>query len=867
MKLTRYALGLLAGLIIGSFIAGTCSAAASTRRTTPATHPPGPATQAVTAATRPATQTRPARVEDALAAAVKEALAGRFLQATKALRITAKAAPDNAAAAAALDLLDRHLSRSNRSRTEQRREYTEAVRRVRHGMLAEQYLPKLAKAKVDQKLRKKISAVVSAYGEIGSCEGLMDADTKAANKLCDEATRALEQTDAALKGTLKALKGDTSQYAKVLDGLVAALKRQLNACRQVWHDAKTDTAHERAETADKLKPLEDELALAVADLEVMTAMKPWRIALSQGRLAKQLAGKGEEYSRQEWYKSLLADSQAQANKAVADARWFDALMAYAGLEELLTGIDSKKEQFYKDKVKEARRHVRMLRLYGDEDESRTASKPTTGPSDTEATWHEMSAGIDAKMVKKAIEKLNDFYVVPVDYKKVSRGALLSVHVLGKTPQAAKSFPLLGDKDRQQRFVKAIEAQLAAIDRRNGVDQLDLSLALHTVLSVSEDTVKIPTRVLAMEFADGLLDELDRFSSMIWPDDVADFRKHTMGQFFGVGIQITKKPGEPLKVVTPLVGSPAFRAGIKAGDTIIAVDGRATEDRSVDRLVRMITGKKGTKVVLTISRPGLIKPMDKAIIRDEIHIRTVKGWRRIRNGKWDHCIDPKAKVGYIRISQFTDTTARDLAEALTKMQEGGMKSLVLDLRFNPGGLLRAATKVADQFLAGGRIVSTKGRQVRRTEVNASPSGKFLKGGLAVLINEHSASAAEIVAGAIKDWRRGLIVGQRTFGKGSVQNVIPIREQRSYLKLTTAYYYLPSGRQIHKQNASTDWGVVPDVEVTVTPRQMKHWLEIRRKTDLLKEVDQHLLKEAMAKQYDADLQLSSAVLLLKLKGLAG
>ena len=292
MKLTRYALGLLAGLIIGSFIAGTCSAAASTRRTTPATHPSGPATQAVTAATRPATQTRPARVEDALAAAVKEALAGRFLQATKALRITAKAAPDNAAAAAALDLLERHLSRSNRSRTEQRREYTEAVRRVQHGMLAEQYLPKLAKAKVDEKLRKKISAVVSAYGEIGSCEGLMDADTKTANKLRAEATRALERTDAALKGTLKALKGDSSQYAKVLDGLVAALKQQLNACRQVWHDAKTDTTHQRSETADKLRPLEDELALAVADLEAMTAMKPWRIALTQGRLAKELAGTG-----------------------------------------------------------------------------------------------------------------------------------------------------------------------------------------------------------------------------------------------------------------------------------------------------------------------------------------------------------------------------------------------------------------------------------------------------------------------------------------------------------------------------------------------------------------------------------------------
>lgn len=867
MKLTRYPPSLLAALTIGLLVAGTCSAAALSGRVASATRPTGPASRVATPATMPATQTRPAKVEDALAGAVKHALAGRFLEATKAARITAKAAPDNAAVASSLELLERHLARSKRIWAEQRREYAAAVQRIQHIMLAQQYLPKLAKAKTDKALRKKISGVVSAYGEIRTGEDLADTNTRTANKLRADAIKALKRTEAALKGALKPLKGDTSRYAKVLEELVAVLKGQLTTCQQVWHNARVDTAHQRDDTADKLRDPEDELALAVADVQAMAATKPWRTALSMGRLAKELAGKGEQYSRQEWYKSLLSECDAQANKAVADARWYDALMAYAGLQGLVTGIDDRKEQFYKGKVKATRRHVRMLRLYGDRGKSLTAVKGTTRPIDTETTWHEMTAGVDAKMVKNAIEKLGDFYVIPVDYKKVIRGALLSVIVLGQTPQAAKSFPLLGEKDPQQKFVKAIEDQLASIDRRDRVSQLDLSLALDSVLIASEDSVKIPTRVLAMEFADGLLDELDRFSSMIWPDDVADFRKHTMGQFFGVGIQITKKPGEPLKVVTPLVGTPAFRAGIKAGDTIVAVDGRATEGYSVDKLVRMITGKKGTKVVLTIARAGLIKPMDKAIIRDEIHIRTLKGWRRIRNGKWDHWIDAKAKVGYIRITQFTDTTSKDLSNVLTDLEVAGMKSLVLDLRFNPGGLLRAATKVADQFLAEGRIVSTRGRRVRHSEINAQASGKFLKGNLAVLINEHSASAAEIVAGALKDWRRGIIVGKRTFGKGSVQNVIPVRQQRAYLKLTTAYYYLPSGRLIHKQNGSSNWGVVPNAEVTVTPRQMKRWLEIRRKTDLLRDVDQRRLADALAKQYDADMQLNSAVMLLKLKALTG
>ncbi len=171
-------------------------------------------------------------------------------------------------------------------------------------------------------------------------------------------------------------------------------------------------------------------------------------------------------------------------------------------------------------------------------------------------------------------------------------------------------------------------------------------------------------------------------------------------------------------------------------------------------------------------------------------------------------------------------------------------------------------MANEFLDTGRIVYTRGRQVPRTEIKADKKGAYLQGDLVVLVDKKSASAAEILSGALKDWRRGVIVGQRSYGKGSVQNVIPVRRDEAYLKLTTAYYYLPSGRLLHRQNSAKDWGVNPDVDVYITPRQMRRWLRIRRKTDLLQDFEPDLLKADLSQQYDADFQLNTAVLLLEL-----
>jgi len=787
-------------------------------------------------------------------AGIIEALAGRYDEARKQLQAAAKLSPDAPAVSEALALLQQHAKVRRRSETERLEEYDEAVRRVKYCRIAQAYRATLTEKKIDKPLREKARSVVQKYEALGKAEALGAADETEAGKLRDAAVEAAKEGEKILPDVVKVLAGDDSEYAQTFREIADELARQLVASRKFWASAGLSSAKSRGAAADELQGVQADLAAAMANLEMMTLDKPWQVALTQGRTAAELSGDRSKVRQESWYQTLVQEIEQRGARSIDKAEWNDALAAFMGLDEM-----DEEGEAYKEKVKAVRRHVRVLRLYGAKPaEATTKPDPTDDPA-----WKAYVAGVDAEMIRAAISRLHAVYVTSVDYRDVTRGALESVRILAETPQAANSFTGLSDEAKRKEFLEAIRREAEYVEKKDRVDQVELTLALNNVIGASEGSVQIPTSVLAVEFADGFLSELDRFSSMIWPNDVADFRKQTMGQFYGVGIQITKDEGKPLRVVTPLPDTPAYKKGIKTNDLILKVDGQSTTEHDVDKLVRRITGKKGTKVVLTIQREGVPKPFEVELYRDEINIRTVKGWRQLPGGDWDYMIDTDAKIGYIRLTQFTDTTPTDMADALEKLQADGMKSLVIDLRFNPGGLLRAAANVADEFLQAGRIVSTRGRQVRPTEINARKSGKYLAGDMAVLINQHSASAAEIVSGAIKDWQRGLVIGHRTFGKGSVQNVIPIRTDRAFLKLTTAYYYLPSGRLLHKRNGEKDWGVDPDVEVSITPKQMRRWLDVRRKTDLLTEAEPEELNEDLAKQYDADLQLNTAVLLLKLR----
>jgi carboxyl-terminal processing protease len=308
---------------------------------------------------------------------------------------------------------------------------------------------------------------------------------------------------------------------------------------------------------------------------------------------------------------------------------------------------------------------------------------------------------------------------------------------------------------------------------------------------------------------GALLSLDRYSAYISPEDYEEFRSQTKGEFQGLGIEIGVR-NSWLTVIAPIEDTPAWRAGIRAGDRIIKIEGKSTEGMSTQDAVKKLRGERNSKVNITILHEGEKKPTDLSITRDVIPLLSVRGYRRADGvGHWDFFADKEHKIGYIRVSAFQENTVQELDKAVADLSDAGMKGLILDLRFNPGGLLSTAVTMSDRFLEDGVIVSTRGRAVPPVTYSAHKIGTYKAFPLVVLVNNWSASASEIFGGAIQDNHRGILVGMRTFGKGSVQNVIPLQGGKAALKLTTARYYTPSGRSIHREEGSEEGGLIPDI----------------------------------------------------------
>ena len=324
-----------------------------------------------------------------------------------------------------------------------------------------------------------------------------------------------------------------------------------------------------------------------------------------------------------------------------------------------------------------------------------------------------------------------------------------------------------------------------------------------VLRQVEDNYVEPqdTQKLIYGAIKGMVQSLDPHSSFMTREEHQDLLIETKGSFSGVGMEITIKDNV-LTVVSPIEDTPAYKAGIKAGDKILKIDERSTIDMTSTEAVKYIRGPKGSTVKLTISREGVDRPLVFNITRDVIPLRSV----------YSYLLD--YDIGYIRISTFQGKTSEELESHLDKLEEGRhLKGLVLDLRNNPGGLLTQAVEVSDVFLDSGLIVSTKGRNENQNmEESATMSENPRKYPIIVLVNGGSASAAEIVAGALQDNKRALILGTRTFGKGSVQTILPLSDG-SGLRLTTARYYTPSGRSIQLS------GIAPDIELEYIPQEDK------------------------------------------------
>ena len=313
---------------------------------------------------------------------------------------------------------------------------------------------------------------------------------------------------------------------------------------------------------------------------------------------------------------------------------------------------------------------------------------------------------------------------------------------------------------------------------------------------------VETKNLVTGAINCMLSSLDPHSAYLTPDLYKELQMDTQGRFGGLGIEITVKNGV-LTVVSPIEDTPAFKAGVKPGDMIFKIEDEFTKDMTLIDAVKKMRGPKGTKIKISIKREGVPELIDFTLMRDTIRVQSVRS-RTLEEG-----------YGYVRLAQFQERSDRDLQKALEKLaaEKGGIKGLVLDLRNNPGGLLTQAVRVSDLFLDSGLIVYTEGRiESQKQKYFAQKEGTWMDFPVVVLVNGGSASASEIVAGALQDHKRAVVLGTKTFGKGSVQTILPL-DDNSALRLTTARYFTPNGRSIQAL------GIVPDIVVDSSPQDAK------------------------------------------------
>ncbi|OGQ52137.1 MAG: peptidase S41 [Deltaproteobacteria bacterium RIFCSPLOWO2_02_FULL_57_26] len=365
---------------------------------------------------------------------------------------------------------------------------------------------------------------------------------------------------------------------------------------------------------------------------------------------------------------------------------------------------------------------------------------------------------------------------------------------------------------------------------------------------------VNTKELLTGAINGMLHSMDPHSAYLTPELYKELQMDTQGKFGGLGIEITVKDGV-LTVVSPIEDTPAYRAGVKPGDQIFKIEDDFTKDMTLVEAVRRLRGPNGSKVTIAIRREGVPDFLTFTLVRDTIRVQSVRS-RALEEG-----------YGYIRLAQFQERSDRDMQKALEKLrsEKGGLKGLVLDLRNNPGGLLTQAVRVADLFLDSGLIVYTEGRlESQRQKYFARKEGTWNDFPMVALVNGGSASASEIVAGALQDHKRAVVLGTKTFGKGSVQTILPL-DDNSALRLTTARYYTPKGRSIQAT------GIVPDIVMDNVPVQEAKVEERKRPTLREENLPGHLenQKEQKAKpaqpqseeSRDSDPQLKRALELLK------
>jgi carboxyl-terminal processing protease len=580
----------------------------------------------------------------------------------------------------------------------------------------------------------------------------------------------------------------------------------------------------------------------------------------------------EELLADSFVRQTVEKAKGRAAELESENKWLDSyIICYSWLQAVMPD-----NQEYADHAEELLERANIVASFED------------SPCESRKERYER---VEGQMFIKAIDALHFNYVNIVDYRRMATKAIgrceLVAEVMGSLEQGddvflaspeSKSSPNSVVGVRQPGRLAAWSSGLAGIldgvnESATGFSKDKFIAVFERVLALNSATVELPQTVLIAHFAEAAFSALDPYTVMVWPRQAPDFEKTMTNEFTGIGVEITKRKGL-LTVVSLLPDTPAYNSGLDAGDVIEAVDGIQTKDMSLMCAVRKITGPAGTEVKLTIARAGEDKNREVPIIRAKITVPTIRGWQRTEAGKWLFMVDEESRIGYVRVTSFSATTASDLEAVLRELEQAGLRALILDLRFDTGGLLDSAVEVTDKFIEKGLIVRTQSRLVP-TFASASKENAHRMYPLVVLVNRVSASASEIVAGALQDeiHKRAVLVGERTQGKGSVQGITGYPGGGSQLKYTMAYYHLPSGQRVEsrktvKEEGRKDWGLAPDIELFLRSDELREILQVQRDNDVLVQANSQerhgsLKKRTLEETLAADSQLEVGILVVKSK----
>lgn len=659
----------------------------------------------------------------------------------------------------------------------------------------------------------------------------------------------------------KIFMGDFEGARQILGGITASGNRDLVQLREITDEYTIINARRKA-LQDKTYQIHvnelDELRGKVLSDDANDISEVFEVVLNI-----------LEYASKEQKQTLLKDpfllqtiqkAKAKAAEFEAKGRWLDAYtICYSQLRQIY-----EENETYAD-------YAEQLLAKADIEASLEDS-----PCET---CEERYKGIEKQMFINAVDVLDYSYVNIVNYRDMAIKAINYCSLL------ADAMSKLDARSRYKitnaQYVAwsgALKAVLNEVGQSQGNIGKDNFISIfERVLALNESPytgIGLPQALLISKFAEGALSALDPYTVIYWPSQVQNFEKAVTSQFSGIGIKFSKEDGLT-KIVAVLPDTPAQKTGLRIGDIITSIDGIETKDISSDCVAKRITGPEDTKVTVTIARSDENKRFDVTLDRTKIIVPSVQGWQRAEKGEWLYIIDSSNKIGYVRISSFNAQTTNDFENVLYQLEENGLKGLILDLRSNPGGLLNAAVEIADKFIREGLIIRTEPRYGMSTYISARQEDTHADYPIVILINSLTASSSEILAGTLQDqkYNRAILVGQRTYGKGSVQSISNYCGNGAQLKYTAAYYHLPSGQRVESRDlthksSGKNWGISPNVNVELRSNELQEMAGVQKANELVETVGQEDVLNCMNRYsnqetVDADPQLGIGLLVLKSK----